>query len=471
GFKFKGDKEYSLRVPVRPGEILPGMIQQDNNTSVQQASTFASWTLPSTMETEQLVKIQGAIPLQYSTDADGKGMTIVVDLPGEPEQITIDPDQVQVDRNPANNHWKFEPEVRFTPLLTPLDETDITTAYDRWNIMAGPWLGINRPQFGQRAYAGLRADLYRLQTFQGGTYVAWDATDGDLKAGADMVFQRWPASNMEFGAQYDHSLSEDWANLKRDRGRVYMRYIIHETPSLYMNPVEYLEGYTRLETLTGNSGAGRYVPPGVESYNSQAGLGFRWYRNYLTPYWDPEGGYKLDLNFEHGLPIVGTYSWYERVQGEFVLVKSMPEGLGYFSGSKWAFRVWGGLGLPDNGFHFQLGGPDRLRGLDRNDAEGDAGWVTSLEWRLPLWKSANTDFLYRIGEMQNLFVTIFYDGGEIYLNGNSNSGGVVHSVGAGLRLDLAWLGFIERTTIRLDLAKTINRDDPVQFWFGLQHAF
>ncbi|HMO37546.1 MAG TPA: hypothetical protein PKA06_16020, partial [Gemmatales bacterium] len=73
-----------------------------------------------------MVKIQGAIPLQYSTDADGKGMTIVVDLPGEPEQITIDPDQVQVDRNPANNHWKFEPEVRFTPLLTPLDETDIT---------------------------------------------------------------------------------------------------------------------------------------------------------------------------------------------------------------------------------------------------------------------------------------------------------------------------------------------------------
>ncbi len=470
GFKFKGDKEYSLRLPVRPGEALPGMTLPGNGGNNIQTTSFASWTLPSTLETEQLVKTQGLVPLQYITDPDGKGMTIVVDLPREPVQITVDPDQAQVDKNPANNHWKFEPDIRITPLLTPLDETDITTSYDRWNIMAGPWLGINRPQFGQRAYAGLRADLYRLQTFQGGGYVAWDATDQDIKAGADLIFQRWPDSNWEFGAQYDHSLTNDWANLKRDRGRMYGRYIIHETPSLYMNPVEYVEGYTRLETVAAGSGDGRYVPPGVESYNSQAGVGVRWYRNYLTPYWDPEGGYKFDFNVEHGLPIVGTYSWYERVQAEFVLVKSMSEGLGYLSSTKWAFRLWGGLGLPDNGFHFQLGGPDRVRGLDRNDVEGDKGWITSVEWRLPLWKNANTDFLYRIGEMQNLYLTLFYDGGELYLNGNSQ-GGIVHSFGAGLRFDLAWLGFIERTTIRLDVAKTVNRDNPVQFWFGLQHAF
>ncbi len=58
----------------------------------------------------------------------------------------------------------------------------------------------------------------------------------------------------------------------------------------------------------------------------------------------------------------------------------------------------------------------------------------------------------------------------MYLNGSSN-GGVVHSLGAGLRFDLAWLGFIERTTIRLDVAKAVNQEQPVQFWFGLQHAF
>jgi hypothetical protein len=485
GFKFKGDTGYSLRIPVRPEEAAlsptvtakngpktipaPDWKALSDKGTVQQTG-FASWNSTSNMELEQLARMTGATPYIYTTEADRKSMVIIVELPAEPTQISVDPDQVQLDKNPANNHWKFEPEVRLTPLLTPLDETDITTSYDKWNMMAGPWLGINRPQFGQRAYAGVRADLYRLQTFQGGGYVAWDAYDRDMKVGADMVFLHAPWTNTEFGAQYDHSLSQDWANLQRDRTRIYGRYIIHETPSLYLNPVEYIEGYARMESVAAGSGEGRFVPQGVESFNSQAGIGLRWYRNYLTPYWDPEGGYRLDVNLEHGLPIVGTYDWYERAQAEFVYVKSMGEGMGYLSTSKWAFRLWGGMGWPDNGYHWQLGGSDKLRGLARNDREGDAGWVGSLEWRLPLWKSADVDFLYRVGELQNLYLTLFYDAGEIYLRGHTN-GGVAHSVGAGLRFDLSWLGFIERTTIRVDVAKTVNGPEPTQFWFGLQHAF
>lgn len=470
GFKFKGDDGYTLRIPVRPGESLPGMNLAGIPATNATGTSFASWNLPSPLETAAMAKANGVVPLKYETDADGKGMTIVVDLPQEPVQIAVDPDQVQLDKNPSNNYWKLQPDIRFTPLLTPLDETDITTSYDRWNIMAGPWLGINRPQFGQRAYAGVRGDLYRLQTFQGGGYVAWDAYDQDLKAGADAIFQHWPDTNTEVGGQYDHSLTPDWASLKRDRARVYGRYVVHETPSMYLNPVEYIEAYGRMESVASGSGDGRYVPPGVEGYNNQAGVGIRWYRNFLTPYWDPEGGYKFDLNLEYGLPIFGTYSWYDRMQAEFVYVKSMPDGLGYLSDSKWAFRVWGGKGWPANGYHFQLGGANLVRGLPRDAWEGDMGWVGSIEWRLPLWKKADVDFLYRIGELQNLYAVVYYDVGDIYLNNQSNSG-IVSSVGVGLRLDLGWLGFIERTTIRLDVAKTVNQDQPVQFWFGLQHAF
>lgn len=470
GIKFKGDAGYSIRIPVRPGESLPNQMTPGNAKPASSNTEFASWTLPSPLDTASFAQANGVVPLQYETDKDGKGMTIVIDLPSEPEQITVDPDQVQLDKNPANNHWKMVPEVRLTPLLTPLDQTDLTTSYDRWNIMAGPWLGLNRPQFGQRAYAGVRGDLYRLQTFQGGGYVAWDAYDMDLKAGADAIFQRFPWSNTEIGAQYDHSLTQDWADLTRDRARLYGRYVIHETPSLYLNPVEYIETYARMESVASGSGEGRYVPPGVESYNNQAGVGIRWYRNFLTPYWDPEGGYRFDFNLEHGLPIYGTYTWYERIQGEFAFVKGMPDGMGYLSETRWAMRAWAGKGWPDNGYHFQLGGPNLVRGLARHDREGDTAWVGSIEWRLPLWRKAEVDFLYRIGELQNLYAVAFYDVGEMYLNGQTN-GGVIHSVGAGLRLDLAWLGFIERTTIRLDVAKAVNQEQPVQFWFGLQHAF
>ncbi|HQR06234.1 MAG TPA: M1 family aminopeptidase [Gemmatales bacterium] len=470
GFKFKGDESYTLRIPVRPGETLPGMNLAGMPATQATGTAFASWNLPSQLETEAMAKANGIVPLQYSTDPDGKGMTIVVDLPSEPVQISIDPDQVQLDKNPANNHWKLEPEIKLTPLLTPLDETDITTSYDRWNIMAGPWLGLSRPQFGQQAYAGVRADLFRLQTFQGGGYVAWNAYNQDMVAGADMVFQHFPDTHMEVGAQYDHSLTSDWASLLRDRARVYGRYIINETSSLYLNPIEYVETYARLTAVADGSGNGRFVPPGVEGFNNMAGVGLFWTQNYLTPYWDPEGGYRLNFNFEYGLPIFGTYTWYDLVQGEAVLVKSMPEGLGYLSDTKWAFRAWGGKGFPANGYFFQLGGANMVRGLSRDALEGDMGWIGSIEWRLPIWKNSDVDFCYRVGVMKNLYLALFYDVGEIYLNNNSN-GGVVHSFGAGLRFDLGWLGFIERTTVRLDVAKAVNQNDSVQFWFGLQHAF
>jgi hypothetical protein len=48
---------------------------------------------------------------------------------------------------------------------------------------------------------------------------------------------------------------------------------------------------------------------------------------------------------------------------------------------------------------------------------------------------------------------------------------VAHAVGGGLRLDVAWFSFIERTILRFDVAKTVNADTPLQFWFGVQHPF
>ena len=50
-------------------------------------------------------------------------------------------------------------------------------------------------------------------------------------------------------------------------------------------------------------------------------------------------------------------------------------------------------------------------------------------------------------------------------------GNIAHAVGLGLRVDVTWLGMIERTTLRLDVAKTVNGNYPVQFWVGIQHPF
>jgi hypothetical protein len=71
---------------------------------------------------------------------------------------------------------------------------------------------------------------------------------------------------------------------------------------------------------------------------------------------------------------------------------------------------------------------------------------------------------------RNIYFAPFYDVGNAYLNGQQ-LGSIAHAVGAGLRVDVNWLGLIERTTLRFDIAKTVNGSYPVQFWFGIQHPF
>jgi hypothetical protein len=50
-------------------------------------------------------------------------------------------------------------------------------------------------------------------------------------------------------------------------------------------------------------------------------------------------------------------------------------------------------------------------------------------------------------------------------------GNIAEAVGAGLRLDLAWFTFVERTIFRLDMAKAVNVGTPMQFWMAIEHPF
>ena len=59
----------------------------------------------------------------------------VVERPAEPEQVTVDPDRVLLDANPGEQRWKSAacmPASR--PLYTMLDETDMTSDYDRLEL-------------------------------------------------------------------------------------------------------------------------------------------------------------------------------------------------------------------------------------------------------------------------------------------------------------------------------------------------
>ena len=129
------------------------------------------------------------------------------------------------------------------------------------------------------------------------------------------------------------------------------------------------------------------------------------------------------------------------------------------------------MSYPDTFPLFRLGGGNRLRALDLSQNTGSSVWLSTLEWRYPLWADIDTDAVDHVLGFRNLIGALFYDVGQSYLLGNW--GPVVHGVGVGFRLDVALFGFLERATLRMDLAQPVGigtRRGPV-LWFGLNQIF
>jgi hemolysin activation/secretion protein len=156
---------------------------------------------------------------------------------------------------------------------------------------------------------------------------------------------------------------------------------------------------------------------------------------------------------------------------EVAAVHKLPDWLGPLGNARLAARVVGMGSLPDQGQFFALGGGTLFRGYDLAQRQGSNLWVGNLELRLPIVRNVEWDALDHCIGARNAWLATFVDAGDVYANGRSVGGRVAYAAGAGLRVDLAIFSFIERATMRFDVAKTINDSTPVQFWFGLQHAF
>jgi hemolysin activation/secretion protein len=131
---------------------------------------------------------------------------------------------------------------------------------------------------------------------------------------------------------------------------------------------------------------------------------------------------------------------------------------------------YGAAALPDRGEFYSLGGNLLFRGFDMKQRQGADVWVGSLEWRVPVFQHVDLDMADHTFGLRQVALAPFYDAGNAYIAGHG-VGSIAEAVGCGLRLDVAWLSFVERTTLRFDVAKTINCPAPTQFWFGVQHPF
>jgi len=410
-------------------------------------------------------------PARIEPQPDGS-VRVEVLFPEKPTQITVDPDQILPDREPANNSWKSRANVRVTPLYTFLDDNDLAASYDRWNFTIGPWVygaSYSDPWFTRASILGVRAGAFRTQQFSGGAYLGYRTDFRDIAAGFDSRWLNPIFPKTEAGFQAEKSLTQIGDDHNEfDRAVLYQRYIFDQAASLYTQPMHYVEGYGSwqrnflLEP--------RHTVPGSIRYGQQSNLGIHYHVDYLTPYWDPEVGAKLDVTYAAGLPILGQPQPTHQVMGQISWIHSLPANLGYFSRTRFAYRLFGAAALPNDINLFTLGGNQLFRGFDMQERQGSSLWIASAEWRFPLLSDEEIDVADHVVGFRRMHLAAFYDAGDIYAK-NQSVGPVAHAVGIGIRAELAWFSFIERTTFRLDLAKTVNADTPLQFWLGITHPF
>jgi hypothetical protein len=447
GISLDGSDTFQVRIPILPGT---GQITLDNPPATVQ------WL------------------------ADNR-VRVDVTLPARPTQIMVDPDQILPDKNPCNNTWKPRVRCRVTPLYFLMDETDLTNAYDRWNFTLGPWFyagTYSDPWFTRSDMFGLRAGLYRTACFSGGGYLAYRSDDRNVIAGVDAFLDHWPIPHAQLGFIAERSLTSwNGTDGNYDRGVIYGRYVFKYASSLYLPPMQYAEVYGSV--VDHNLPQPDQPFPGGERFDHQTNAGVHYHMDYRTPYWDPEGGFLLDATYQTGIPIFGEKEPSNQWFGQLSYIKTLPHLHGpealaplfdWLAQTRLALRAYGAVGLPDKGEFFTLGGGQLFRGFDLEQRQGSLVWVTSVEWRVPLKKGLEWDCCDHVAGLRNVYAAAFYDAGNAYIRGHA-LGDTAHALGGGLRLDVAWFGLIERTTLRFDVAKTVNANTPWQFWFGLQHPF
>lgn len=383
---------------------------------------------------------------------------IALDAPEAPTQVEVDPDHALLDAVPDNNRWKTEYAWRFTPMMTPLDGSSQFQSHDRPSIVAGPFID-------QYARGGVKIEAQRVNKW---SVTLWAGTEPALREaifGGQATLFNLPWPYWTAGLFYEEGLYNFYNDKRHSGGRAFLRYRFLESSSFIVDDQGFFEFFfgTGNEFWAGDDG--RPVNGWLDA------LGVRYRLSTLFPYWDPVQGRLIEVSAEYGDKAFGSFLNYARVTAEYGMVRPFPDVFGHVSRSRLAFRAYGGFSYPDTFPLFRLGGGRRLRALDLSQNTGSSVWLSTLEWRYPLWGNIDQDAFDHVVGFRNLIGAVFYDVGQSYLRGNW--GPVVHGVGVGFRLDVALFGFLERASLRMDLAQPVGigtKRGPV-LWFGLNQVF
>ena len=279
----------------------------------------------------------------------------------------------------------------------------------------------------------------------------------------------FPSPNWQLRATYEAALLSTVANDPGQQAKFALRRVLSYTTSVIYPDLSYIDFYTRFGDNFFPDNDGNVPAPGVQSYGDVRAFGIDYHLDTQMPYWDPDRGLRVDANYEHGFHANGGNATYNRVSGQLGVVQRLSDMPGWLSETKLAARLSGGYGWSENGEHFRFGGPGRFRGRNALATEGNAFWLSSLEWRFPMSGDIDFEVLDNTAAFSRLDGALFYDVGRSYLM-NSPQGQTDHAIGAGVYWQIPLLSFVDNLTIRTEYGYSMTNDTGV-FWFGLYRAF
>jgi hypothetical protein len=405
---------------------------------------------------------------------DGR-VRVSLTLPQPPDDIIIDPDHVLLDADPANNSWTFAPNAKLIPLMSMVDENDLTNDYTRWNFVAGLWSGGSLyydPWYTRGLTFGAKASAIRTQKALLSAYTGYRWDFNDIVLGVDGLIDHVPFPMSQIGFNYERRIAQLGGNQGQNganRASLFGRYIFQQGPSLYLPPISYADLYTTYQD--------NFLPDarvratGAVRPTSTWLSGAHYRLNLFTPYWDPEKGIFADLVYSAGTArLDGETVGAQQFRAEVAAVRKLPEGLGYFSDVRIAARGLYGGAWPLRGEFYTLGGSSQFRGFDLREQQGSQFWLANVEARFPVLRDRSWNFVDNLVGVRDVWLAGFYDVGRMYANERA-VGDTAHALGMGLRVNVALMSFIENAVLRVDVAKTLNASTPFQFWIGVQHPF
>ena len=298
--------------------------------------------------------------------------------------------------------------------------------------------------------------------------VGWAGTEPALREaifGGQATWFHFPYPKFSSGLFYEEGLYNFYNDKRHSGGRAFIRYRFLETSSFLVDDPGFAELYY---------GVGNEFWPGDDGRpvnNYLGAVGGRFRLSTLFPYWDPIKGFEAEATAEYGNSLLGSKFDYIRTTGEFGLVRPLPRGLGYLSDTKWALRFYGGFGYPDTEPLFRLGGGRRLRALQLNQFLGSSVWLSTFEWRMPLWRNCDQSAAGSCVSLSKSSGNGLLRRRRIFLARSWSP--IVHGVGVGLRIDTALFSFLERANLRIDIAQPtgIGPGRGPVIWFGLNQVF